>query len=135
MTPDPATLALSAAAELRGIPLDDYTEGPINDRALMLHRLRVLSQLCKDRADAIEESLVGSMETDRMLIPGLGDLVREEVTRDSWKDGGANERLRDDLARSVATAVAVNEITGEVDEIVRRTAMVTMRAAYDAIPS
>lgn len=132
---DPAALVLGYLAELRGVTLDDWTEGPVGERGLRLHRLRVLADLLATRISAVEQSLADSMETDRIDVPSLGQLVREEVVRERWKGDGAGERLRDDLAMAVAQDVAMDVGTGELDPIKRNVALATMRAAYDAIPS
>ena len=131
---DPASLLLGYLAELRGYELDEWTDGSIEERGLRLHRLRVLVELLNDRISAVEESLSGSMEYDRIRMP-YGELVREETSRERWKDDGANERLRDDLAEAVAVDIAMDVATGEIDPMKRNVALAALRAAYVAIPS
>lgn len=133
-TPDPASLLLGYIAELRSYDLDDWTEGTIADRGLMLHRLRFLDELLATRIAAVEESLAGSMEYDRIRLP-YGELVREETKRERWADEGASERLRNELAEAVALDIATDVATGEVDSMKRNVAIAAMRAAFTAIPS
>ena len=135
LTADPATSVLGYLAELRGAyALDDWTDGTIEDRGLRLHRLRVLDDLVTTLIAAIEESLASSMEYDRIRMP-YGELVREEVKRERWKDEHASDRLRDDLAEAVAVDIAMDVATGEVDPMKRNVAIAALRAAYVAIPS
>jgi hypothetical protein len=131
---DPATHVLGYLAELRGMELDEWTDGTIEERGLRLHRVRALAGLLDVIANALEESLSGSMEYDRMRMP-YGELIREETKRERWTDEGASDRLRDDLAEAVAVDIAMDVATGEIDPLKRNIAIAAMRAAFVAIPS
>lgn len=132
---DPAAVALGLVAQLRQMDFTAWTEGTLTDRAFTLHRLTVLQAEARKITDALQEELAPAMTDDTVAIDGLGWLRREEVTREAWKDGGANERMRDDLARSVADSVSLDVATGELDPMKRNVAIAALRAAYDAIPS
>ena len=52
-----------------------------------------------------------------------------------WRDGDAGRRMREDLAAAVASEVALDVATGEVDPMKRNVALAALRVAYEAIPS
>lgn len=133
--PDPAALVLGHLAELRGMPEEDWTHGPVSELGFRLHRLRQLQGLAHAIAQEIEDSLVASMETNTVEVASLGRLVRSEQTTSTWRDGGAAERMRDDLARAVADSISLDVATGEINVGTRNVALVAIRAAYDAIPA
>ena len=132
---DPGTVVLVAVAELNGIPDDSWIEGDVFDRAVRLDRATYLIELLKERTRDLELSLADSMEEDQMLVPGVGKLTRSEKKSWSWRDGHAGERMREDLAIAVATEVALDVATREVDLEKRNVALEALRVAYDAIPS
>jgi hypothetical protein len=132
---DPGTVVLTALAELRGIPADDWTEGPVFDRTMRLDRALGLIELLQDVVRDIELSLIDSMEEDELVVPAIGVLKREEKSTSSWRDGDAGRRMREDLASAVAAEVALDVATGELDPMKRNVAMAALRVAYDAIPS
>jgi len=132
---DPGTVVLTALAELRGIPADDWTEGPVFDRTVRLDRATALIEMLQDCVRDIELSLIDSMEEDEMTFPGIGQLKREEKSTSTWRDGDAGRRMREDLASAVAAEVALDVATGELDPMKRNVAMAALRVAYDAIPS
>lgn len=135
MSPDPASLVLGYLAELRGIPPEDWTDGPVTDRALRLARLDALSILVSFLAAELETDLIDSMETDTVDIPGGGRLVRSETSSSTWNGEHASEQMRHDLALAVATALAVDVATGAIDTGRRNIALAAVNAAYEAIPS
>lgn len=126
----------SVLAELRlyARQPDEWTEGTIEERARRLSALRQLKALTDDIILAVEQSLIESMEADDVPVAGVGMLRRGEVTRSTWRYDGASEQMRDDLARAVATHIATDIATGEIDQLKRNIALHTMRAAYSAIP-
>jgi hypothetical protein len=132
---DPGSVVLVAMAELRGIPADAWTDGPVFDRTVRLDRALAMIDLLNDAIRDIELSLIDSMEEDELVVPAIGVLKREEKSTSSWRDGDAGRRMREDLASAVAAEVALDVATGELDQMKRNVAMATMRAAYEAIPS
>lgn len=132
---DPGTVVLVALAELRGLPEDAWTEGPVNDRAMRLDRALALVQMLKDGIRDIELSLIDSMEEDEVIVPGVGKLVRQRSSSSTWRDKDASKRLRDDLAAAVAADIALDVATGEYDPMKRNVALAAIRVAYDAIPA
>ena len=132
---EPAGMTLAILALLRGIPDDRWTDGPVTDRGIRLHRLLALGAVIDDLTDQINESLIGDMEGDVVDVPGMGRLHREEVTSSAWSDSHARERMQDDLTQAVARVVARDVATGEVNPMKRNVAIHTMRTALAAIPS
>jgi hypothetical protein len=132
---DPGTVVLTAMAELRGVPADAWTEGPLFDRTVRLDRALGLIELLQDAIRDIELSLIDSMEEDELVVPGIGALKREEKVTWTWRDGDAGRRMREDLATAVAAEVALDVATGELDPMKRNVALAALRVAYEAIPS
>ena len=135
MDSDPTALALSTLAELQDVPAEDWTHGTLTDLGLRLHRLRAMQAFLRELILDIEETVVADMETDTMDVPGVGRIRREETISSAWRTEGASEQMRDDLATAVAQSVAVDNASGEIDQMKRNVAMATMRLAYEAIPS
>lgn len=129
---DDVTIAIGA---LSGITEQEWTTGPIAELANTLDRLRYLQSIVRKAEQAISDTLVGSMETDEMTIPGVGRITRVEKTQPSWKYPGANDQMRDDLAQAVANSISVDIATGEIDTARRNIALAAMRMAYEVIPS
>ena len=132
---DPGTVVLTALAELRGIPDDRWIEGPVFDRVVRLDRAMALIRGLKDAIASIELSLIDSMDEDELAFPGVGKLVRGEKLTTKWQDKNSGERMREDLAVAVASQVALDVATGEMDPMKRNVALAAIRTAYEAIPS
>lgn len=133
--PDAGALVLAALAELRGIKSEQWVEGTVRDRAIVLDRVRELSRVLADATTELELSLIDSMESDELLVPGVGLFKRVPSRSSTWRDGDASRRMRKDLARAVADHIALDVATGELDEGKRNVALATMREALDVIPA
>jgi len=132
---DPGTVVLTALAELRPMKPDEWTDGPIFERAVRLDRINALVALLMERREQIEESLIPSMVDDVVPVAGVGRLVREEKWSSTWRTGNSSQQMRDDLATAVATSVATDVATGDIDQMRRNIALQALRVAYRAIPS
>lgn len=126
---------LAAMAELRGIPADRWTDGPLFDRTVRLDRAKAMIEMLEEGIREIELSLIDSMEEDELTFPGIGQVKREEKWTSSWRDGDAGRRMREDLASAVAAEVSLDVATGEMDPMKRNVALAALRMAYEAIPS
>lgn len=134
MDPELATMLAAFIDQIDYIALDTWTEGPVDELGIRLHRARVLQGILHRIDEELEEALIPAMDTDIVGFPG-GRLHREETRRSTWTDGEAGERMRDDLAAAVARTIAMDNATGEIDSMKRMVALHTMRTAYEAIPS
>jgi hypothetical protein len=132
---EPAAVLLGTLTELRATRPDAWTEGTRTDLALRLDRVQTLLDHLNEVRGWLELALAESMETDDEVIPGIGGLHRTEERRWTWRGPHSNEQMRDDLAVAVATKVAVDVGTGELDPIKRNVALHAIRTAYEAIPS
>lgn len=132
---DPGTVVLTALAELRGMSEEAWTEGSVFERAVRLDRAKTLIEMLKQGTYEVELSLIESMEEDEFLVPGVGKLTRKQASSSTWTDRYAGERMREDLATAVASEVALDVATGEVDPMKRNVALAALRVAYEAIPS
>jgi len=92
---------------------DDLTDGTLHDLGQRLDMaLRIISNL-KVAKEALEIALIDSMPEDTLKMDGVL-VVRERVTRSTWKPSGA-ARLREDIAHNVASKLSLDIATGEVD--------------------
>jgi len=132
---DPGTVVLTALAELRGIAGDEWIEGSLFERTVRLDRCKTLIGLLKQATYEIELSLIESMEENELVVPGVGKLTRNEASSSTWVDRRAGARMREDLAVAVASEVALDVATGEVDPMKRNVALAALRVAYEAIPA
>ena len=97
--------------------LDDLTEGALDELGmrltLALHTIAKATQL----RDALEIALIDAMP-EATLVMGGTTIRREPKVRSTWKEGGA-ARMREDVAFGVATKLATDVGTGEVDTVRR----------------
>ena len=132
---EPSSSLAAALIEVRDIPGDTWTEGPLADLALRLDRVKALLEKLAEIRAWLEIDLADRMEADAVPIPGVGRLVRTTSTSSGWKYDGAGEQLRADLAEAVARDIALDVATGEVEPMKRNVALSAIRAAYEAIPA
>jgi ribosomal protein S12 methylthiotransferase accessory factor YcaO len=132
---DPATALLTTLAELRGVNPNDWTDGPVFDLALRLDRVVALHRALAEVQSWLELALAERMETDDMPVEGVGVLHRTEAHRSSWKHAHSSQQMREDLATAVATHVAVDVGTGDIDPVKCNIARHAVELAYEAIPS
>lgn len=134
-TDEPAGTTLAVYALLQGIPPDAWIDGTVIDQGIRLDRLRALQGLAHFLAQEIEDTLIGAMDSDHVDLPGIGRLVRSETSSSKWSTEHASDRMREDLARAVATSIALDIATGAIDTTRRNIALAAINAAYEAIPS
>lgn len=132
---EPAAIVLGALMEIRNIKPDDWTDGPVFDLAYRLDRVEGLITTLQEIASWLELVLSESMIEDDLPIPGIGYLHRQEKQRSTWRYPGASDEMRQNLAEAVASDVARDVATGEIDPMKRNVALAALRAAYEAIPS
>lgn len=133
--PDPTDLTRVLIDDLLNIDEDAWTEGTLDEVALRLYRLQSLGRICEHLAAACEQTVIDSMETDSMTVTGLGKVTRVEKTSSAWNGEHASARLRDDLTQAVATNIATDIATGDIDPVKRNIARAAMNLAFEAIPS
>lgn len=132
---DVTSSVLSTLAELRTLDPNTWTEDTVFELALRLDRVVALHRHLAEVQSWLELALAERMETDDVPVEGVGMLHRTEAKRSSWRYGHSADQMREDLAVAVATNVALDVGTGEVDPMKRNIALHAIRTAYDAIPS
>lgn len=93
--------------------LDGLTEGPLDDLGTRYNMVLLAMGELKTMRDALELALIESMPENTMSINGV-TVMRERKTRSSWKPSGS-KRMRDDIKHNVASALATDLETGEVN--------------------
>jgi len=132
---DPDVVLTDSISAIMDLTLDDVTEADIAAKGLRYEMvLNLLAELTILR-DALEVSLLDTMPTDS-LNAGAIRITREESTRSTWSDGGA-ARMREDVSHSVATKLATDVGTGEVDPVRRNLMQNAIRESlkYFSAPS
>lgn len=107
--------------------LDATTEAPLDDlgrRYDMVLRIRTATT---ELRDALEIALIETMPEDTLTMDGVV-VKREKSTRSTWKDGGAG-RMTEDIGHGIATKLATDVGTGEVDPVRRN----LMKNAIDEV--
>lgn len=132
---EPATAVLVALVELRAMPPGAWTEGTTLDLAIRLDRVSSLQALLAAARAEIETDLADRMEADEIPVPGVGVLKRTPAKREAWRFAHSSDQMREDLALAVASAVALDVASGELDQMKRNVALAAVRAAYEVIPS
>ena len=113
--------------------LDAVTEGTLADQGTRLALAEHLLAQLKVIKAGLETALIEAMPEDTMSMNGVV-VQREKVTRSTWKPSGA-ARLREDLRHAVATKLATDVETGEVNVGRRNLIETAIRELYAVIPS
>jgi len=112
----------------------DLTEGTLQElghRYDMALRIIALAQQVRNH---LEVALVDAMPEDTMI---MGDITvkREKANRWSWKDGSSGERMREDIEQMVATKLATDVMTGEVDPMRRNMVKHAIHELWALLPA
>lgn len=114
--------------------LDDVTEGPLADLARRHKQITDILASTKTIRDALELAMAENMEEDT-LTAGAYTVVRDRGVGSRWKTGESGERMREDITDAVATKVATDVMTGEVDPMRRNLIRAAMTYVWDALPA
>jgi hypothetical protein len=120
----------AAVTHLMDVPVDEVTEGPLDDLALRYDALRRIQVMAKYLSDALELQLIDAMPADVMDVPMVGKIRRVEKRSRRVGPGGTN-RLHRDLAVAVARTLGTDTFTGEVSEVRRGAALDAVRMVTD----
>lgn len=111
-----------------------YDEGTVADYAIRLDMLRRVIATATTLRNTIEVVLAEAMPESRMTEGGLR-ISRERATRSYWKDGHASERLREDIEHKVATTLATDVATGDIDLERRNLISYAIHELWDLLPA
>lgn len=103
-----------AVTSLELVPLNSATTGTIGEYAQRLDMCRRILQSATLIRNALEVAIAEAMPENTMVEGGLR-IVRERANRSAWKDAHASERMRTDIEHLVASRLALDVGTGEVD--------------------
>jgi len=116
------------------MPMGDLTEGTLQDLGRRYDlALRTIAKAQEIR-DALEVALVEAMPEDTLT---MGDITvrREKAKRWSWKDAHSGERMREDIGQMVASKLALDPMTGEVDPMRRNLIVHTINELWALLPA
>lgn len=120
----------AAVTHLMDVPVEDVTDGPVEDLALRYDACRRILAMAKYLSDALELQLIEAMPDEKLDVPMLG--VVRRVEKKSRRVGpGGTSRLHRDLAVAVARTVGVDAFTGEINEPRRLAALDAVRMVTD----
>lgn len=107
------------------------TDGTLADLGRRLDLvLRIAAQM-KEARDALETALIEMMPEDTLTMDGIR-VVRERAARSAWKPGGS-ARMREDITHTVATKLATEVMTGEVDPMRRNLISNAIAELFDKV--
>jgi|TARA_R110002167_G_scaffold30123_4_gene99893 hypothetical protein len=128
--------ALYAALEALSEQADSADNGTLDEVGARYQAALHLSLVAKQIRDVCEESLNERMESDAVTIPNVGRFVRSRsLASATFRDKSDGPRFREDLAHAVATKVAIDIGTGEINQERRNIAKETIRVLSMYVPS
>jgi hypothetical protein len=116
------------------IPLDGATTGTIAEYAQRLDLLRRIIHDATMLRNHLEVALAEAMPESRMTEGGLR-ISRERASRSNWKDAHAGERMREDIEHKVATVLATDVATGEINLERRNLISYALHELWDVLPA
>lgn len=117
------------------LSLDDPTDGSLADLAVRLRVLRESRKPLSDLEAALELEVMARMEEDTMELPGVGRARRFKRESSTWRDTHSSAAMRADIRSAIARRVALDRISGEVNQLYENVALQTMELAWDVIPA
>jgi hypothetical protein len=116
------------------IPLDAATTGSLGDYAQRLDLVRRVIEVATVLRNHLELAVIEAMPTKHETAGGLR-IVREPQPRSTWKDNGSSAQMRNDIEREVATKLAMDYATGDVDPERRNLIMHAIHELWDVLPA
>ena len=133
---EPLDTALRAALTTLAEQADTADDGTLDEVAARYQAALHLGLVAKHIRDTCEESLNERMETDEVIIPNIGRFVRSrQLSSATFIDKQSGPRFREDLAQAVASKVALDIGTGEINVERRNVAREAIRILSMYIPS
>ena len=126
---------LPFSALMEALAREDPLAGETTRLAALLQDARALAAALKLLIADAELELAARMESDHVVVPGVGVLVRGYDERSQWRDEHSSELLRTDITEAIAKRLALDIGTGEVDQVKVNIAREALRVAWDVIPS
>jgi hypothetical protein len=112
----------------------EYDVGTVGEYAQRLDMLRLVISKATDLRNALEVVLAEAMPESRMTEGGLR-ISRERSTRSYWKDAHAGERMREDIEHKVATTLATDVATGDINLERRNIISHALHELWDVLPA
>lgn len=116
------------------IESDHATTGTIGEYAQRLDMLRRIIALATELRNAIELAIAEAMPENRMVEGGLR-ISRERSSRSYWRDADSSERMREAIEQQVATTLALDVGTGEIDPVRKNLISYAIHQLWDVLPA
>lgn len=113
----------------------DVTDGELRELAERLVIANTAVDRLREIVVQLEMELAARVERDVTPVAGVGIVYRGYTKRSEWRDENSSADLRHDLGEAVASHVALDNATGEVDSIKRNIARATVDAMFELIPA
>ena len=111
-------------------------EGTLDEVGARFQAAAHLALVAKQIRDICEESLNERMETDEVVVPNVGMFVRTRaLSSATFREKSDGPRFREDLAHAVASKVALDIGTGEINAERRNVAREAIRVLSMYVPS
>tara|TARA_R110000823_G_scaffold1464_1_gene5666 strand:- start:7191 stop:7703 length:513 start_codon:yes stop_codon:yes gene_type:complete len=121
--------------ELIGKEADHSDEGTLDELARRLDLAEQLKMSAQQIIDMTNESLVDRMETDQVVIAGVGLLRRKSSQRSVWASKDAGQRFRSDVLYAIRTRASIDPETGEINEVAVSATQRAMELINQALPA
>lgn len=121
--------------DLIGEQADTSDEGTLVELARRLDLAEQLKLSAQQVIDTVTESLVDRMETDQVVIAGVGLLRRKNSPRSVWSSVDAGRRFRSDVLYAVRQRAAIDPQTGEISEVAVEATQRAMEIINQALPA
>lgn len=132
--PDIDTTLTQIADALSIAHADSVSEGLLPELAQRLDIIDTVLAALGIMREALTIELAARMEADEIEVPGVGYLTRiERTSSGTWKYDGAREQMFSDLKGALASRLAVDPATGEVNPALRRLITLTVDEMLEAI--
>lgn len=123
-----------AVTALELVPLNEATTGDLAEYAQRLDMTRRIIEFATHLRNHLEVAIAEAMPTNVERAGGLR-ITRERATRSNWVDSTASERMRADIEHLVATKLALNPATGDVDPQRRNIISYAIHELWDVLPA
>ena len=133
-TQDPDLAIGELFTQLDTLDLGELTEGTLADLGRRYDMLLRIIGMAKHARDALEIALVEAMPEDSLSMEDV-TIIRKRSPRSAWKERDSAVRMREDIRRTVATMVATDVATGEVDPMRRNLIEHAINELWKGVPS
>ena len=130
---DPLPALSEMFTALEAMTLDSLTEGTLADLGMRYDLILRIQGILRTQKEAVETALIEAMPENTVTTGGVR-IHRERAARSAWKPDGS-ARMRADIEHLVATKLATDVMTGEVDQMRRNMISFAIHELWEVLPA